>query len=149
VGRGLLGCASALAIGGCVGQNPWWDPPVNDVAEGTVSDTGGESTVGDRGGGTGSSTSGSSTMIANSCDESVDAESGTAESSDERGADSTDGAPMDDGAPPCEPPYAMCDGECRDVRSDHHHCGVQCIDCMDLHGPGTHCVDSMCDVDDD
>ena len=142
-----MSAALILVVGGCVGQNPWWDPPVagDEDGDGRGDDGDAESTLGDRGDDatvdpagsdddTSGDTSGSGTTI---LDVSASAD----------GAEDDDSSTTD-GGPSCDPPLAICDGECLDVRSDHHHCGPTCIDCMDVHGPGTHCVDSVCDVDD-
>jgi hypothetical protein len=172
VGRGLLGCASALALGGCVGQNPFWDPPSDGSGDSAGDDAVDDTSVGGRGGETGDSpttvadtSTGGTTTIAASDGESTDGGNATSTGSSADGTETSggpvdSGGPMDSGGPTdggsssdggssCEPPNAMCDGECFDVRSDHHHCGVECIDCMEVYGPSTHCVDGMCDVDED
>ena len=166
----------SLAIGGCVGQNPWWDPPIEGLdgtdADGTLAET----SLGDRGGETGTTTfdattadtavadttsAESTSSVGVSADDGGSAEAGSADPTDvgggTTGADgsSSGGATTgdnasesDDGGPACAPPMAICDGECVDVQSHHHHCGVECIDCMEVYGPSTHCVDGECDVDD-
>jgi hypothetical protein len=128
--RGM--CGLLALVGGCIGENPRWDEPVV-ASETTAAGDDADTSEGVRGGDDADVDSTSGGTVAPD-----DSESSTSE-----GAETT-GAPTTDDGPICGLEQVMCDGECRDVQTDKHYCGVDCVDCTPRFGNNARCEEGMC-----
>ena len=122
-----LGLWLSLMVVGCLEQNARWDPPQSS----TSSTSAGESTS-DGQSGTTSSSTGAVLGPTDSDVSTSDASSGSSSSTGE-------------GPEPCEGNWRrICDGECRDTKSDPQACGLTCLDCTQFLGPDARCKNGIC-----
>ncbi|MBK6918571.1 MAG: hypothetical protein IPH07_14345 [Deltaproteobacteria bacterium] len=124
--RAVVAMALCGIAVGCVGVNPRWDERERAASEG------GESTDTD---GTDAGAGETSTAPASAAD------TATVDASSTGDVGSSSGST---GAMQCPPDRGLCDGECRKILSDAHHCGEACVDCEDVPGSDGKCQQGVC-----
>lgn len=124
----------------CVGENPRWDG--RDGVSAADSGSGDADTAvasdGDSGSG-GAATS--STMAPPGGEVTGSADAGTSAGG---GEDSGTSAASTGEDMMCPPDRGLCDGECRKILTDGHHCGEACLDCDDVPGSNGKCMMGEC-----
>jgi hypothetical protein len=125
-------CGLLALLGGCIGENPWWDAPSEVEAATTAND--GDATeempVGDDA--DDDSASGDADVDSTSDGAAVSDDEGSSSgapvptaTTDAGAGDETTSAATSDDGPICAPEQLLCDGECRDIQTDKHYCGPE------------------------
>lgn len=134
--RGMFAVVAMALAGiavGCVGVNPRWDGRGGASIAGDATDT-------DATGASASEASGESSSAPASAADTAAADGAVGSSSTGDGGSSSGSS----GAMQCPPDRGLCDGECRKILSDGHHCGEACIDCDDVPGSDGKCQQGVC-----
>jgi hypothetical protein len=135
------GSAVICLLAACVGTNPRWDRPDDDIPKNAEESTGGAADGSTDVGGDGSDDDGETGASEG------DVSSGSSGATDEGSSSAgpmTDATTEGDEPPSCEAGHAICAGECTDTATDKHACGVECIDCTIRYGNMARCRDGVC-----
>lgn len=126
----------------CVGENPRWDGRDGvSVADDGSGDADTEAASGgDSDGGVAST---SSTMAPPGGEVTGSADAGTSTGG---GEDTGTSAASTGEDMMCPADRGLCDGECRKILTDDHHCGEACLDCDDVPGSNGKCMMGECQI---